>query len=89
MGYNHIKAFHQSEERYQGLELNYGGHPEDRKKIFSLCEEAVSDTGLKPLIYENQNESVYIEFHDEYHREGAAFFSIILDALDIHSCETE
>ncbi|HHH37044.1 MAG TPA: hypothetical protein ENK77_00320 [Epsilonproteobacteria bacterium] len=89
MGYNHIKAFHQSEERYQGLELNYSGHPEARDKIFSLCKIAISKTGQNPLIYDNQDESVYIEFHDELHREGGKFFSTVLDGLGIKVCESE
>lgn len=86
-----IKAFHQREERYQGLELSYEGYPEIQDEILKVYESVKKETGLNPTVYNNNitnnTESIYIEFHDEYEREGGEFFMSILSKLGIDKCE--
>jgi len=86
-----IKAYHQCEERYQGLKLEYVGKPELRGDVIKAYKSVSSTTGLTPVIYENrtvtESESMYIEFHDDLNREGGLFFTNMLDELGINECE--
>lgn len=89
--HQHIRAFHQREERYQGLELNYQGHPELQNEILNVFESVKEETGLNPTIYNNNitndKDSIYIEFHDDYDRDGGHFFTAVLSKLGIDRCE--
>ncbi len=86
-----IKAYHQCEERYQGLKLEYVGEPELRGDVIKAYKSVSSSTGLTPVIYENhsitESESMYIEFHDDLDREGGVFFTNMLKELGIQDCE--
>jgi len=86
-----IKAFHQREERYQGLELEYLKSQVLKNEILDAFHSLSKETGLTPDIYENSfknhADSIYIEFHDEYDRDGGEFFSSLLHKLGIDQCE--
>jgi len=86
-----IKAYHQREERYQGLHLDYSENPERKEDIVNVVESLKVTTGLSPYIYENRSDaysqSFYIEFHDEYGRECGEFFTTVLEQLHINHCE--
>ena len=42
---------------------------------------------ITPLLNEFGDTSIYIEFHDEYDRDGGEFFTELLTRLGIHTCE--
>jgi hypothetical protein len=88
---NVIKAYHQSEERYQGLKLEYVGKPELRKDVIKAYKNVSNQSGLTPVVYENhsmsESEYIYIEFHDDINRESGAFFTDMLNELGIKNCE--
>lgn len=85
-----IRAFHQKAERYQGLQLEYDRSSMLRKEILRVFERVKAETGLDPEIYEditlNGQKLFYIEFHDEYEREGGRFFDQVRRGLGIDGC---
>ena len=85
-----IKAFHQREERYQGLQLEYEHSMGLKEEILGAFETVKLETGLQPQSYEdvslNRRKLFCIEFHDEYDREGGRFFSSMLHHLGIDKC---
>ncbi|NPA51253.1 MAG: hypothetical protein GXO02_06460 [Epsilonproteobacteria bacterium] len=89
-----IEAHMRMEERYEGLSLIYGDSKELREKILNAIEKVKKETNLKPFVFEkiSQDEpdiqSFYIEFHDDYHREGGDFFERLLKELNI-KCEKD
>lgn len=83
-----IKAYHQREERYQGLLLEYGGSTELKSRILDAIFSISSITGLSPMMNQNDDAAIYIEFHDEYDRDGGMFFSDVLARLGIADCES-
>lgn len=91
MNLHTIKAFHQSEEQYQGLKLEYSGQPELRGSVLKAYKRVAGSTGLRPVLYENgsifDSESIYIEFHDDVKQEGGAFITDMLNHLGIKECE--
>ncbi len=91
MNINTIKAFHQSQEQYESLKLEYIGQPELRGNILKAYKCVAGTTGLTPVIYENgsilDSESIYIEFHDDLKKEGGAFFADMLNELGIQEQE--
>ena len=82
-----IRAYHQREERYQGLQLDYNGSAALKSEILDAIALLSAQTGLTPICNEYSNASIYIEFHDEYDRDGGTFFSDLLQRLGIKQCE--
>lgn len=91
MNVNTIKAFHQSEEQYEGLKLEYIGQPELRGSVLKAYKSVVTSTGLTPVIHENgsihDSESMYIEFYDDVKKEGGAFIADMLNHLGIKEAQ--
>lgn len=89
-----IKAHMKMEERYEFLSLVFGDHPELKKEILEVIEEVKKETGQEPQIYDRVAEdnpeiqSICVEFHDDYHREGGDFFNKVLHKLNIDKCES-
>lgn len=84
----YIKAYHQREERYQGLLLEYGGSTELKSRILEAIGSISIVTGLSPMMSQNDDAAIYIEFHDEYDRDGGMFFTDVLAKLGIADCES-
>ncbi len=82
-----IKAFHQREERYQGLQLEFDGSAASKQAILSAVETISKRRGISPMLNYFSDASIYLEFHDEYDREGGTFFSELLCFLGIEQCE--
>lgn len=82
-----IKAFHQREERYQGLELVYDGSNSLKDQITDLIDDVTLETGMTPKLCEYSRGSIYIEFHDDYDRDGGNYFTRLLGKLGIAQCE--
>jgi len=89
-----IKAHMRMEERYEGLSLIFGDNPELKAKILEAINHAKQVCGKAPFVFEKIStertdiQSIYIEFHDDYHREAGDFFEKILHELGIE-CEDE
>ena len=79
------------EERYEGLQLVYGLNDE-KDNILNAIEKVKKQTGLSPDIFENndpnypEKRAIYLEFHDDYDREGGEFFEEVLKLLDVEKC---
>jgi len=82
-----IRAYHQREERYQGLQLEYDGSAASKKTILDTIETVSKDHGIAPTLEQFSDASIYLEFHDEYDREGGEYFSDLLCRLGIEHCE--
>jgi hypothetical protein len=82
-----IKAYHQREERYQGLQLDFDGSARLKSKILDAVESVSKERGVTPLLNHFSDASIYIEFHDDYDRDGGEFFSDLLQRLGIGACE--
>ena len=83
-----IKAYHQREERYHGLQLDYNGSASLKFEILDAVAQLTGQTGLTPILNEYSDRSIYIEFHDEYDRAGGNFFNDLLQRLGIKQCES-
>jgi len=88
-----IKAYFRREERYEGLQLIFKDCPEKKELVLEAIEEAKRVTGANPDIFENSDNSdsepyaYYIEFNDDYDKDGGEFFDIVLKKLNIIKCE--
>jgi hypothetical protein len=82
-----IKAFHQSAEFYQGLELAYDGSSGLKDEIMDIIDDVTLEMGMIPKLNENTAESIYIEFKDAYARNGGNYFNNVLEKLGITYCE--
>jgi len=82
-----IRAYHQREERYQGLKLDYDGSAALRLRILDAIDAVAKQRGLSPMLNYFSEGSIYIEFHDDYDRDGGEFFSDLLQRLGIRQCE--
>ncbi|SFP88278.1 hypothetical protein [Hydrogenimonas thermophila] len=88
-----IKAYFRREERYEGLQLVFKEHPELKDEILNAIEETMAETGEKPIVFENNEKlnaepyAFYIEFNDDYDKDGGNFFEILLKKLGIDKCE--
>ncbi|MDR2033787.1 MAG: hypothetical protein LBP89_04065 [Helicobacteraceae bacterium] len=86
-----IKAYFRREERYEGLQLVYGADETAKKTILDAIAKTQSESALRPKIMENcditqpEKCAIYLEFEDDYDREGGAFFEKLLKTLGI-SC---
>ncbi|MDR2153396.1 MAG: hypothetical protein LBO72_11330 [Helicobacteraceae bacterium] len=88
-----IHAFFRREERYEGLQFVYGGDETLKQKILDAIEALKQESALEPNVMENcdakepEKCAVYLEFDDDYDREGGAFFEKLLDKLNIKKCD--
>jgi len=88
-----IKAYFRREERYEGLQLVFKEHLELKDEILNAIEETIAETKQKPEIFENSENvdeepyAFYIEFNDDYDKDGGNFFEILLKKLGIDKCE--
>ena len=88
-----IKAYFRREERYEGLQLVFKEHLELKDEILNAIEETIAETKQKPEIFENSENvdeepyAFYIEFNDDYDKDGGIFFEILLKKLGIDKCE--
>ncbi len=82
-----IKAYHQREERYQGLQLEFDGSNNLKNEIYGVIDDVTLETGMIPKLYEYGAAVIYIEFHDEYDRNGGEYFVNVLGKLGIDQCE--
>ena len=88
-----IEAYFRREERYEGLQLVFKEHPELKEEILKAIEETMKETGEKPAVFENSEKAgaepyaFYIEFNDDYDKEGGEFFETLLKKLGIDHCE--
>lgn len=82
-----IRAYHQREERYQGLQLEFDGSEQMKETILNSVESVSKQQGIAPMVNYFNEASIYLEFHDEYDREGGIYFSELLCQLGIDHCE--
>jgi Fe-S-cluster formation regulator IscX/YfhJ len=88
-----IKAYFRREERYEGLQLVFGTDEAAKERILSAIDRLAQESGLDPKVMENcdltqaENCALYLEFDDDYDREGGAFFEKLLAQLDIKNCD--
>jgi hypothetical protein len=85
-----IKAFHEMEERYARLVLQYYNN-EQRNKICDTVGEMIDELGIAPSVTVTPKKDLSgeysIEFHDDYDRESGKFFEDLIKKLDINHCE--
>ncbi len=90
-----IKAHFRMEERYEGLGLMFGDNQTLKSEILQAIEEVKKETGQAPFIFDKISndrpdiQCIYIEFHDDVHREGGDFFNKVLKKLSIDQCEKD
>jgi len=90
---NDIVARVRMEERYGGLSLIFGSDYECKMKILTVLDEVKEETQQTPFVCDKilkdrpECQSIYLEFHDDTHREAGAFFTKILQKLEIEKCE--
>lgn len=83
------------EERYEGLSLIFGDNNDLKNDILKAIDEVKQETGQTPFIFDKISndrpdiQSIYLEFHDDIHREGGEFFTKILQKLNIDKCEKD
>jgi len=83
-----IRAYHQREERYQGLQLDFDGTAALKSRILETIASVSKQRGLAPILNHYGDASIYIEFHDDYDRDGGEFFTELLERLGIDRCES-
>jgi hypothetical protein len=87
-----IEAYFRREERYEGLQLVFKEHPELKEEILRAIEETKKETGCNPAVFENSEKAgatpyaFYVEFNDDYDKDGGEFFEILLKKLGIDHC---
>lgn len=92
---NEIKAHIRMEEKYEGLSLIFGDNQELKNDILKAIDEVKKETGQTPFIFDKISndrpdiQAIYMEFHDDIHREGGEFFTKILQKLNIDKCEKD
>jgi len=85
-----IKAFHEMEERYSRLELEYHDL-QQKEQIFNIANKLIKKYGIYPtkiITPKGDFEGVFcLEFHDDYDRKSEAFFEEMIKELGIDHCE--
>jgi 8-oxo-dGTP pyrophosphatase MutT (NUDIX family) len=90
-----IEAHVRMEERYEGLSLIFGDHPELKEEILGVVKEVKEETGLAPFVFDKVSsdhpdiQAVYLEFHEDVHRDAGDFFERVLKKLKIDKCEAD
>jgi len=92
---NEIKAHVRMEERYEGLSLIFGDNKLLKGEILQAIDDVKKETGQTPFIFDKISndrpdlQCIYLEFHDDVHREGGDFFTKVLEKLNIDKCESD
>ena len=85
-----IKAYHEMEERYSRLVLEYGSTVQ-RKLICDTVGVVIEEFGIAPSITVTPKKNLAgeysVEFHDDYDKESGKFFEALIKKLDIGHCE--
>jgi hypothetical protein len=85
-----IKAYHEMEERYARLILEYYDN-DQRRKICDTVGAMIEEQGIAPAVTvtpkKNLSGEYCIEFHDDYDKESGQFFEDLIKKLDIDHCE--
>lgn len=90
-----IEAHIRMEERYEGLSLIFGDHPELKEEILQAIDEVKKETDLTPFIFDKVSndrpdiQAIYIEFREGLHRTAGDFFERVLKKLHIYHCEED
>jgi len=90
-----IEAHVRMEERYEGLSLIFGDHPEIKEEILEAVNRVKKETGLAPFIFDKVSndrpdiQAIYLESHEDVHRDAGDFFERVLRELKIDHCETD
>jgi hypothetical protein len=90
-----IEAHVRMEERYEGLSLIFGDHPEIKREILDVVEEVKKETGMTPFIFDKVSndrpdiQAIYLEFQEDIHRTAGDFFTLVLQKLHIDKCEED
>ena len=86
-----IRMYCESEGRCHGIVLVYFAE-EQKENILSKADELSSRHRVAPDIsirkLEDRGE-VFIEFYDDYHKEGGCFFEDLVEALGAKLCDCE
>jgi hypothetical protein len=85
-----IKAYHEMEERYSRLVIEY--FTLDQKKlIFNIVNKTMKEYDIFPnqmIMPSAEFQGQYcLELHDDYNKEGGEFFEEVLKKLNIDHCE--
>ena len=87
-----IKAYHEMEERYARLVLEYHSN-EQRKAICDTVSSVIDEFGVAPALTvtpgKNLGGEYSIEFHDDYDRVSGNFFESLIKRLGIDHCEVD
>ncbi len=85
-----IKAYHEMEERYARLVLQYYNN-EQRNLICDTVGEVINQFGIAPALTvtpgKNLGGEYSIELHDDYDRESQKFFELLIKKLGVDKCE--
>ena len=85
-----IKAYHEMEERYARLVLEYHNN-EQRNLICKAVGGMIDSHGIAPAVTVTPTKGLAgeyaIELHDDYDREGGKFFEDLIKILAIDNCE--
>ena len=87
-----IKAYHEMEERYARLELDYFD-TDQRALICDSINDMIKKHKVAPEVTikpkgEEKGEYI-IEFHDDYDKKSGDFFEELIKNLNIDHCEVE
>jgi hypothetical protein len=92
MGQACIKAYHEMEERYARLVLQYFS-TDQRNNICDTVGDMIKDFGIAPSVTVTPGKDLggeySVEFHDDYDRESHKFFEKLIKTLGIDHCEVE
>ncbi len=87
-----IKAYHEMEERYARLILEYYSNAQ-RKQVCDTVAEAIEELDIAPSLSvtpgKDQGGEYSIEFHDDYDKESHIFFESLIKKLGIGRCEVD
>ena len=87
-----IKAYHEMEERYARLVLEYHSN-EQRNTICDMVGKVIDEYGVAPALTvtpgKNLGGEYSIEFHDDYDRDSANFFESLIKKLSVGHCEID
>ena len=85
-----IKAYHEMEERYARLVLEYSSN-DQRNMICDTVGKLIEEHGIAPAVTivpkKDFGGDYCIEFHDDYDKESGVFFDTLIKKLDIDHCE--
>ncbi len=85
-----IKAYHEEEERYSRLVLEYHS-TKQRQEICDAVAKAIEKFDMVPYTIitpkDDKSGEYLLEFHDDYDRRSGDFFEEILKLLKVDRCD--